>query len=198
AYIREHGMGDFVRYVNRQLEPVYGDYNSWMKEHRTPKRELRRQRAYSFAFRPLISIVIPLYNTPREFLKVMLDSLLNQTYDNFEICLADGSTSQEPGEFVKKQYGKEKRIHYRKLKENKGISGNTNAALSMARGDYIMLADHDDIVAPDALYEMVRLLNEQPDLDIVYTDEDKVSMDGRKFYGPNFKSDFNMDLLRSV
>lgn len=61
-----------------------------------------------------------------------------------------------------------------------------------------MLADHDDIVAPDALYEMVRLLNEQPDLDIVYTDEDKVSMDGRKFYGPNFKSDFNMDLLRSV
>ena len=198
SYIREHGMGEFIRYVNRQLEPVYGDYNSWAKEHRTPKRELRRQRAHRFAFRPLISIVIPLYNTPREFLKVMLDSLLAQTYENFEICLADGSTTRQVGEFLKKQYGKERRIRYRKLKENKGISGNTNAALAMAGGDYIMLADHDDIVAPDALYEMVRLLNEQPDLDIIYTDEDKVSMDGRKFYGPNFKSDFNMDLLRSV
>lgn len=198
AYIKEHGVGDFINHVRRELEPVYGDYNIWQKEHRTPARELKKQRNHSFSYRPLISIVIPLYNTPPEYLKVMMDSLLGQTYDKFEICLADGSSDLNVKAFLEKQYKGEKRIHYRKLLKNTGISGNTNEALAMALGDYIMLADHDDMVAPDALYEMVKLLNEEPDLDIIYTDEDKVSMDGKKYYGPNFKSDFNIDLLRSV
>ncbi|MGI6010589.1 MAG: glycosyltransferase family 2 protein [Ruminococcus sp.] len=198
AYIKEHGLGNFINRVKRELEPVYGDYNIWQKEHKTPAKELRKQKKHLFSYRPLISVVIPLYNTPREFLKVMIDSLLAQTYENFELCLADGSSDRKVKEFMEKQYGGEKRIHYRKLEKNGGISENTNAALAMAEGDYIMLADHDDIVAPDALYQMVRLLNEEPDLDIIYTDEDKVSMDGKKYYSPNFKSDFNIDLLRSV
>ncbi|MGI6007341.1 MAG: glycosyltransferase family 2 protein [Ruminococcus sp.] len=198
AYIRENGLGSFVNRVKRELEPVYGDYNIWQKEHRTSNRELKKQRNHRFAIQPLISIIIPLYNTPREYLQVMVDSLLEQTYGNFQVCLADGSSDSSVGEFLKKQYGSESRIRYKKLKTNLGISGNTNEALAMAEGDYIMLADHDDIVAPDALYELVRLLNENPGLDIIYTDEDKVSMDGKKYYDPNFKSDFNIDLLRSV
>lgn len=198
AYIKENGFGGFVNKVRRELEPVYADYNIWLKDNSVTKRELKKQRSHKFKINPKISVVIPLYNTPEEFLKVMLDSLLEQTYSNLEICLADGSSNDAVKQYLEKQYAAEKRIVYKKLDENKGISGNTNAALAMATGDYIMLSDHDDIVALDALYEIVKVINDNPEVDIIYTDEDKVSMDGKKFYGPNFKSDFNIDLLRSV
>ncbi len=96
-----------------------------------------------------------------------------------ELCLADGSTDRSVGEIIRTQYGQESRVKYQKLEKNLGISENTNAALAMAAGEYIMLADHDDIVAPDALYEIVKVLNDDPKTDIIYTDEDKVSMDGK-------------------
>ena len=198
AYIREHGLRAFISHIQRELEPVYADYQIWMKEHAVSKKALRAQRNHAFAYRPKISAVIPLYNTPSSFLKEMLDSLLEQTYQNVELCLADGSTDRSVGEIIRTQYGQDSRVKYQKLEKNLGISENTNAALAMAAGEYIMLADHDDIVAPDALYEIVKVLNDDPKTDIIYTDEDKVSMDGKKYYGPNFKSDFNIDLLRSV
>ena len=198
AYIREHGLREFVHKVRRELEPIYADYNIWLKDNTVTRRELEKQRSHRFAVNPKISIVIPLYNTPEEFLKVMLDSLLEQTYGNLEICLADGSDHDHIKTYVERQYGTEQRIRYQKLEQNGGISGNTNEALAMAEGDYIMLADHDDMVARNALYEIVKVINEDPSVDIIYTDEDKVSMDGKNFYGPNFKSDFNIDLLRSV
>ncbi len=198
TYIKENGFGEFVKKIRRELEPVYADYNLWLKDNSISKRELKRQKNHKFDYQPLISIVIPLYNTPREFLKVMVDSLLGQTYSHLEICLADGSSSPDTQKDVQQLYGQEERVKYKKLEKNMGISGNTNAALAMASGEYIMLADHDDIVAPDALYEMVEELNQHRDTEIIYTDEDKVSMDGKNYYAPNFKSDFNIDLLRSV
>ncbi len=198
AYIRENGIREFQAMIRRELEPVYADYNLWLKDHAVTKKELKLQQKHIFSYQPLISIVIPLYQTPREFLKVMIDSLLQQTYQNFEICLADGSSDDQTEADVRQLYGEEKRVRYKKLDRNLGISGNTNEALMMADGDFIMLADHDDIVAPNALYEMVKVLNQDQQTDIVYTDEDKVSMDGKNYYLPNFKSDFNLDLLRSV
>jgi len=198
AYIKEHGIKNFIYKVRRELEPEYADYNAWLKEHRTDKRQLKAQRRCRFTYEPLISVVIPLYNTPLNFLKEMLDSLLTQTYGKLELCLADGSSDDTVKNFIQQKYGRESRIVYKQLTENLGISMNTNAAVKLASGDFIMLADHDDIVAPDAVYELVKALNEDTRLDILYTDEDKVTMDGKKYYGPNFKSDFNIDLLRSV
>lgn len=198
AYINEHGIKNFICKVRRELEPEYADYNTWLKEHRPDKRQLKEQRRCRFTYEPLISVVIPLYNTPLNFLKEMLDSLLTQTYGKLELCLADGSSNDTVKNFIRQKYSRESRIVYQQLTENLGISMNTNAAVKLASGDFIMLADHDDIAAPDALYELVKALNENPRLDILYTDEDKVTMDGKRYYGPNFKSDFNIDLLRSV
>ena len=99
------------------------------------------------------------------------------------------------GEFLRKKYKKEIRISYKKLKENRGISENTNAAIKFAMGDYIMLCDHDDVLAPDALFHIVKAITEKK-ADVIYTDEDKISMDGKHYFEPNFKPDFNLFRLR--
>lgn len=197
SYIQKHGLNGFVSQLKREIEPAYEDYDTWMKEQKITRRSLKLQRSVSFSYNPLISVVIPLYNTPLNFLKEIIDSLLNQSYGKFEVCLADGSSQDAVGAFIQKRYHRDKRIIYKRLKENLGISMNTNAALEMASGEFIMLSDHDDILEPDALFEMVKALNEDPALDIIYTDEDKIDLDGKKYYDPNFKPDFNIDLLRS-
>lgn len=196
-YIKSHGIKKFFCQLKREVDPVYEDYDTWIKEHKITAHELKIQRRKVFSYQPLISVVIPLYNTPLNFLREVLDSLLAQSYRNFEICLADGSTKDEVEAFIQKAYSREKRIIYQRLSENLGISLNTNAALKMASGEFIMLSDHDDVLEPDALYEMVSALNEDPKLDIIYTDEDKIDLKGKKYYDPNFKPDFNLDLLRS-
>ncbi len=197
AYIRKYGMANFIRYVSQEVDPDSFGQHGWLKKHSASRQELREQRQHEFDYSPLISIVIPLYNTPLKYLKAVVDSIQRQTYSQWELCLADGSTEKQVGEFIQKNYGKDPRVRYRKLEENKGISGNTNAAVDMARGEFIMLCDHDDVVAPDACFEMVKALNESDQVDIVYTDEDKLSMDGTHLYDPHFKPDFNLDLLRS-
>lgn len=159
--------------------------------------ELDRQRKTVFRTAPLISIPVPLYNTPLPYLKEMIDSVLDQSYENWELCLADGSSENGPEQFVRDQYGKETRIKYRRLDRNTGIAGNTNAAVAMAEGAYIGLLDHDDLLAPDALFEVVQVINRHPDADAVYTDEDKVRDNLAKHFEPAFKPDFNLDLLRS-
>lgn len=196
AYIRENGLGQFVRYLgSHQQEGAVLDYEEWLKDHAAGRKELKRQRNAVFSYMPLISIVIPLYNTPQEYLKEIVDSVIAQTYGNWQLCLADGSEGEETGEFLRKKYKKEIRISYKKLKENKGISENTNAAIKLAMGDYIMLCDHDDVLAPDALFHIVKAITEKK-ADVVYTDEDKVSMDGKHYFEPNFKPDFNLFRLR--
>lgn len=195
-YIREKGLGKFVQYVGTyQPESVSVDYEEWLKDHAAGKKELKRQRTAVFSYMPLISIVIPLYNTPQEYLKEIVDSVIAQTYGNWQLCLADGSEGDATGEFLRKKYKKEIRISYKKLTENKGISENTNAALKLAMGDYVMLCDHDDVLAPDALFHIVKAITEKK-ADVVYTDEDKISMDGKYYFEPNFKPDFNLFRLR--
>ena len=150
-------------------------------------------------FEPLLSVVIPAYKTPERYLREMLDSIVDQTYTNWEICIADGSPRGQGLERVLKKYAdRDKRIRYEILGSNRGIAGNTNAALDMARGDFVILADHDDTLPPHAFYEVVKAIHEHPGCQVIYSDEDKLDMDGKALFDPHFKPDFNPDLLTSV
>lgn len=144
------------------------------------------------------SILVPLYNTPIQFLREMIDSCINQTYQNWELCLADASDSDR-GEVGKlcAEYGKrDTRIRYQKLSENKGISHNTNAAIEMAAGDYIALLDHDDLLHPAALFEVRKAIEEQG-ADFIYTDELTFVSNIHDVTVVHLKPDFAIDNLRS-
>ena len=186
--------GFFGRFFGKE-SVAEGGYEEWIARHKADKRTLRKQKHTAFVKKPLISIVIPLYCTPLPYLKELLESVRRQSYENWQLCLADGSPDDKAKEFIEKHYGREKRIIYRKLEQNGGISINTNEAIALVKGEYIMLCDHDDTLEPDALYEIVKAVNDT-DADVIYTDEDKVSMDGRHYFDPNFKPDFNLFRLR--
>lgn len=164
------------------------------------EQERKRQENHHFPYAPLISIVVPAYETHENFLRELADSVRGQTYGNWELIIADGSKSEKVKDVVGREYGKESRIRYKRLEENRGISENTNRALEEAKGDYIALLDHDDILTLDALYFMVEKLNEAGGKEkvlAVYSDEDKCDWTTERFYEPHFKPDFNMDLLLS-
>ena len=146
-----------------------------------------------------ISILVPLYNTPEPFLRDMITSVLNQTYQNWELCLADGSDAEhgEVGRICRKYLEKDSRIVYQKLLKNEGISGNTNECLKLATGEYIGLFDHDDILHPSTLYEYVKAVNEQ-DADYIYCDETTFKNgDINKMLTMHFKPDYAVDNLRA-
>ena len=170
-------------------------YQKWIAANEPTEEELEEQRNHKFEHNPKISIIIPMYNTPVKFFGELVDSLINQTYTNWELCLADGSNEENPE--LKDIYSKDSRIKYKFIGENKGISGNTNEALTLATGDFIGLLDHDDILPVFSLYEVVKCINNHPEVDFIYTDEDKFEEVGGKRYDPYFKSDFGPDTLRA-
>ena len=146
-----------------------------------------------------ISILVPLYNTPEPFLRDMITSVLNQTYQNWELCLVDGSDAEhgEVGRICREYLKKDSRIVYQKLLKNEGISGNTNECLKLATGEYIGLFDHDDILHPSTLYEYVKAVNEQ-DADYIYCDETTFKNgDINKMLTMHFKPDYAVDNLRA-
>ncbi len=158
------------------------------------------ERAAVFPRMPKISILVPLWNNPREFQIEMLESVMNQTYENWELCLADGSDAAHGyieeicREYVEKSGG---RVVYRKLERNSGIAGNTNACLAMATGEFIGLLDQDDILHPSVLYEYVKAVNEQ-DADYLYCDETTFkSGDINHMLTMHFKPDYSPDNLRA-
>ena len=170
-------------------------YQKWIAANEPTEEELEEQRNHKFEHNPKISIIIPMYNTPVKFFGELVDSLISQTYTNWELCLADGSNEENPE--LKDIYSKDSRIKYKFIGENKGISGNTNEALTLATGDFIGLLDHDDILPVFSLYEVVKCINNHPEVDFIYTDEDKFEEVGGKRYDPYFKSDFGPDTLRA-
>ena len=161
--------------------------------------ELQRQREKSKNFTVKFSILVPVYETEEKHLRAMLDSVLGQTYGNFELILADASISDR-AEKVIRTYN-DKRIMYRRLKINGGISANTNQALMYATGDYAGLLDHDDVLTPDALYEMAfcieKFMQRDVELQMLFSDEDKCSNDETSYYEVNRKPEFNLDLILS-
>ena len=160
--------------------------------------ELARQREHVFPQRIKFSIVVPLYNTTETFLREMIESVLAQTYADWELCMADGSDAQHADvqRICKEYVRRDKRIRYRKLEKNLGISGNTNACLEMVTGDYIGLFDHDDLLNPAALYEVMRAI-ESTGADFIYTDECIFHDTPKDAYLPHFKPDFAPDNLRT-
>ena len=167
-------------------------YEKWMENHNLTEKELEYQKKYEFEMQPLISIVVPMYNTKEAFFEELIMSLKKQTYKNWEICLADGSP--EKNENLLKYYENNEKIKYKFLNENKGISENTNEAIKMATGDFIGFLDHDDLLSQDALFEIVKNINENKDVDFLYSDEDKINEKHIRFE-PYFKPDFSPETL---
>ncbi len=159
--------------------------------------QLNAQKNEIFSRRVKFSIIVPLYNTPKRFLREMIESVLAQTYADWELCMADGSDAEHAEvERICLEYSqKDNRIHYRKLSKNFGISGNTNACLEIAEGDYIALFDHDDLLHPAALYEVMKAICNQ-NADLIYTDE-AILKRPNVLIDAHFKSSFAPDSLRS-
>ena len=198
---KENGLRALILKSKHKIQGLDNDYDygEWYELTKPSKEELERQRNTHFDYEPRLSIVIPVYKTPERYLQEMLDSIVSQTYSKWEVCIADGSPRGESRERLIKRYAdRDTRFKYVILGENKGISGNTNAAMDMAQGDFLVLADHDDTLTPDALFECVKAMNEDPLYDVIYSDEDKLDMDGQALFDPHFKPDFNPDLLTSV
>ena len=197
-YLKHYGIKEFWIRLHERFEPEEVPYGPWYEAYVPDEETLNRQRKRKFLNAPLISVVVPAYHTPPLFLRQMLDSLIAQTYGGWELCIANGSPDDKEMEAVLEEYEKrDSRIRHENLKENLGIAENTNAAFRMAKGEFIGLLDHDDLLAPNALYEIALALEKNPEADVVYTDEDKVTTDLKEHFQPHLKPDFNLDLLRS-
>lgn len=201
-YIRRNGVSRFWTLAKAKAFPAGKSYKEWYEEHCPTKEELMRQREVEFSVQPLISIVVPTYQTPIPFLKDMIDSVRKQSYEKWELCIADGSLNGDENdtkvirvrEELNRYSMEDKRIKVVYLEENQGIAENTNQALALATGEYIGLFDHDDMLTSDALYEIVKAINDY-DYDVLYTDEDKISEDSHDYKKPVFKPDYSPELL---
>ncbi len=238
-YLKHYGFKEFIIRLQEKMEAENVPYEPWYENHKATEAQLRdqRKRAAGWKDAPMISIVVPLYCTKEAFLREMIESVQAQTYEGWQLCLADASpVSQADASTAKTGVAGEaaqvamnevervvweyadgdSRILYTHLEENLGIAENTNAAIALATGDWIAFMDHDDLLAPDALYEAVALMrskgdktteveqagllcgvNAKADYDMIYTDEDKVDMEGKVHFQPHLKPDINIDLLRS-
>jgi O-antigen biosynthesis protein len=177
-----------------------GAYVVWIHENEPGETGLLKQQreVQAFLYRPLISIIVPVYETAEHMLIKMIESVRAQTYENWQLCIADGNSSKPYIREILEVYANEdNRIKVTYLKENKHIAGNSNEALSLAGGVFIGFLDHDDELAPFALFEIVRFLNENPFVDFIYSDEDKIDSEGRRV-SPFFKPGWSPDLLLSV
>lgn len=237
-YLRHYGVKEFFIRLQEKMEAENVPYEPWYEKHKATPEQLEKQRktAEKWKNTPCISIVVPLYNTPEQFLREMIASVQTQSYGNWQLCLADGSPAEpcSDGEnrgtaaagenlvrktkltdIIEEYASADSRITYQVLEKNEGIAGNTNAAIALAKGEWLAFLDHDDLLAPDALFEAVSKMRsgtEQRDgvaatglhencqgaeYDMIYTDEDKVDTEGKRHFEPHFKPDINLDLLRS-
>ncbi len=186
-------------YLERRTERRRGkSYAAWIAHSETSSETLEIQRTVRFRYEPLVSIVVPVYETPESMLTDMIRSVFAQTYGRWELCISDGASRfAHVREVLEVFKAKDVRVKVLYLAENRGISGNTNAAIGTATGDFIAFLDHDDILSSNALFEMVKAINEQDDVDMLYSDEDKISSVGHLRQAPYFKPDFSPDLLRT-
>lgn len=196
-YLRHFGWKEFRIRLAERMEPEEVPYGPWYEDYRVKPEELKQQKKRRWKQEICFSIAVPVYRTPETFLRQMIESVTGQSYGNWELCIANGSPDDKKVRAVLEEYaGRDPRIRVKNL-ENQGIAGNSNAALAMAKGDYVGFLDHDDLLAPNALYEAAAYLEKYPQTDMLYTDEDKVTEDLSVHFQPHLKPDFNLDLLRS-
>lgn len=189
---RQDIIHDYSGFINTQ-------YLKWIKRNFPKESDLLKQRRTRFKLNPKISILTPTFNTDERFLREAVESVLDQSYINWELCLADdASTNPKIRDIITSFSKKDSRIKYVFREKNGHISQASNSALSLATGEFIALLDHDDYLWPNALYEVVKVVNENPKANFIYSDEDKIEQDSRLHTEPFFKPDFSPNYLRSV
>jgi glycosyltransferase involved in cell wall biosynthesis len=198
---RSAGMrGVKEKLANRGRRPASLDYERWVDQFDSLDDEARsaiRQRIASLPCKPLLSVVMPTYETPEKWLRRAVESIQGQLYDNWELCIADdASRSRNVRATLEELSREDPRIRVKFRAENGHISAASNSALELVRGDFVVLLDHDDELPEQALYRVVEELNAHPDAGIVYSDEDKIDEDSQRF-DPYFKPDWNPDLFYS-
>jgi len=174
-------------------------YKTWVLLNTPPERDLDEMRIETESWQdtPLISVVMPVYKTPLAFLKKAIESVTAQVYPCWELCIADDGSNDSHIERLLREYSdRDKRIKVKFLPENGGISVASNAALELATGEFVALLDHDDELAPHALYRVAKVIREQPDIDMIYSDEDKLAPNGERC-DPFFKPNWSPDLFLS-
>ena len=199
-YVKKNGVRHAYYAAKERIEEQRRD-DYFYKEPSAEELEVQRRESADYPY--LFSIVVPAYETEERFLRKMLDSVCRQSYVNWELIIADAGSSDTVERIVREvaEESADKRIKYERLAENKGISGNTNAGIALASGDYIALLDHDDFLAPDALYCMAKELHKAGqqggDPVLLYTDEDKYDNNRCFYMSPHRKKEFNFDLILS-
>src|SRR4051812_8293948 len=187
-----------------QRKPTLGnsvapsEYQRWFEQHRASTEELQRMRvdARGFVSQPLVSILMPVFDTPVLWLREAVDSVLTQVYDNWELVLIDdGSTTTDLVAALPRVAGRDRRIRLVRLESHQGISAALNRGVDLANGEWVAFLDHDDVLEPDALYQNVRVIHENPGLDLIYSDEDKLTEAG--FDSPILKPDWSPDFFLS-
>lgn len=197
--LRDEGAAAFYKKLKARLRPAI-EYDKWLRENSPSKEELERQRNATWETMPLFSVIVPLYRTPEQYLREMIESVIGQTYGGWELCLSDGSgeaAGDQIGQIIAEYQREYPNIHYIRSLNALQIPDNTNQAMTLAAGDYFAFMDHDDTLAPDALYEAAKAIREQQP-ELLYTDEDKLDVKTGKYFMPHCKPDFNPDLLRTV
>jgi len=202
--IRKEGLNSFIK----KTDPGYvaaidlfddENYKLWSEQNEPDIDSINKQKELSrrFELKPKISIITPVFNPDRKVFVEMIESVVNQTYPHWELCLSDASTDPSIKDIIEGSIKTGRgRIKVKYLDQNKGIAGNSNEALSLATGDYVALLDHDDALAPFALYEVVKAINEHPEVNFIYSDRDIISYDGKRLH-PFFKPDWSPDYLLS-
>ncbi|OJG79199.1 glycosyl transferase [Enterococcus ratti] len=194
-YTRTHGVKKAIRRFKLEMKSANTDYEQWLKRHEKFDFQKQRQESVSFNYRPLISVIMPVYNVEIKWLEKCIESVLNQTYEKWELCISDdASTDPKIRKCLEAYQKKDQRIKVIFRKENGHISLATNSALEVAKGEFIALLDNDDELPPYALFEVAKVLNEHPELDVIYSDEDKIDANGHRF-DPHFKADWSPDTL---
>jgi GT2 family glycosyltransferase len=195
--LRKEGFAEFARRVGSKL-CTRRDYRAWWESRKLSKREIEEIRivAKSFRRQPRISILMPVYDIEKRYLEKAINSVLIQLYENWELCIADDYSSDKAiGKLLEEASRRDGRIKVQFLDKNNGIAAASNAAAKEATGEYITTLDHDDELSINALYEVVKIINDE-DPDVIYSDEDFIDKKGRPLAG-HFKPDFSPDLLTS-
>lgn len=175
-------------------------YKIWLQQNQITKKNLEQKRSEleDFKYTPTISIIMPVYNVDEKWLRKAIESVRNQIYENWELCINDDASTAKHIKPALKEYAKnDKRIKVKYSTKNQHISGSSNEALKLATGEFIALMDNDDEIAPDALFEVAKVLNENKNLDFIYSDEDKLDENGDRVE-PFFKPDWSPDYFMST
>jgi glycosyltransferase involved in cell wall biosynthesis len=197
---RKDGLGELRRYLRNQIEAesVDRDYPEWIEKYGTltdSDRGAIKRHIDRLSYQPLISLIMPTYNSPEKWLRLAIESVLKQRYPNWELCIADDASNEPHVRQILEEYrSKDSRIKINFRQRNGHMSAASNTAIEMARGEFIGFLDHDDELSEHALYVVVADLNVYAEADLIYSDEDKIDNEGRR-YDPYFKPDWNPALF---